>query len=60
VDLSELVKSEMNSLQESSQLTELIERLVEDKVGDTRPDLLNLFFTFQNESLAAWNFLDNV
>ena len=53
-----MVKPEMNSLQDTSQILELRNSLVEQKVGDKRLALLSLLLTYQSESLASQKFLN--
>lgn len=48
----------MNTLQDALQMMALRGSLVEQEVREKRPDLLNLFLTYQNESLAARKLLD--
>jgi SAM-dependent methyltransferase len=48
----------MSSIHDALQMMELRGALVEKEVRDKRPDLLNLFLTYQNESLAARRLLD--
>jgi 2-polyprenyl-3-methyl-5-hydroxy-6-metoxy-1,4-benzoquinol methylase len=48
----------MSSIHEALQMMELRGGLVEKEVRDKRPDLLNLYLTYQNESLAARRLLD--